>query len=69
MKEVEGSNFKKIIACGILLVIVFDKTVDPIACIRRRLAHFYKHESTCTPCREGTGWLKQILVLISMEVG
>ena len=46
-------------------MIVFDKIVDPIACICRRLAHFYKHE--CTPCREGTGWLKQILE--SIEVG
>ena len=47
---------------------MFDKSVDPIACIRR-LAHFYKHESCgqCTPCREGTGWLEQILDC--MEVG
>ena len=53
---------------GTAAVTVFDKTVDPIACIRR-LAHFYKHESCgqCTPCREGTGWLEQILE--SMEVG
>jgi CRISPR-associated endonuclease Cas1 len=49
-------------------VTVFDKTVDPIAAIRR-LAHFYKHESCgqCTPCREGTGWMEQILT--RMEVG
>ncbi|MCX8111643.1 MAG: NADH-quinone oxidoreductase subunit NuoF [Bacteroidia bacterium] len=28
-----------------------------------RIAAFYKHESCgqCTPCREGTGWMKQIL--------
>lgn len=28
-----------------------------------RIASFYKHESCgqCTPCREGTGWMKQIL--------
>ena len=47
---------------------MLDKSVDPIACIRR-LAHFYKHESCgqCTPCREGTGWLEQILD--RMEVG
>ena len=53
---------------GTAAVTVFDKSVDPIACIRR-LAHFYKHESCgqCTPCREGTGWLEQILE--SMEVG
>merc|ERR1719272_2000705 len=53
---------------GTAAVTVFDKSVDPIACIRR-LAHFYKHESCgqCTPCREGTGWLEQILD--RMEVG
>jgi NADH dehydrogenase (ubiquinone) flavoprotein 1 len=53
---------------GTAAVTVFDKTVDPIACIRR-LAHFYKHESCgqCTPCREGTGWLEQILD--RMEIG
>jgi NADH dehydrogenase (ubiquinone) flavoprotein 1 len=50
---------------GTAAVTVFDKTVDPIAAIRR-LAHFYKHESCgqCTPCREGTGWLERILVRI-----
>ena len=53
---------------GTAAVTVFDKSVDPVACIRR-LAHFYKHESCgqCTPCREGTGWLEQMLN--RMEVG
>jgi NADH:ubiquinone oxidoreductase subunit F (NADH-binding) len=47
---------------GTAAVTVFDKSVDMIACIRR-LAHFYHHESCgqCTPCREGTGWLENIL--------
>lgn len=47
---------------------VFDKSVDPIAAIRR-LAHFYKHESCgqCTPCREGTGWMETLLE--RMETG
>jgi hypothetical protein len=29
----------------------------------RRLSYFYKHESCgqCTPCREGTGWLYDIM--------
>ena len=42
--------------------------MDPIAAIRR-LSHFYKHESCgqCTPCREGTGWMEQMLV--RMEKG
>ena len=47
---------------GTAAVTVFDKSFDMVAGIRR-LAHFYKHESCgqCTPCREGTGWLEDIL--------
>ena len=47
---------------GTAAVTVFDKSVDPVAAIRR-LAHFYKHESCgqCTPCREGTGWMMRLL--------
>ena len=47
---------------GTAAVTVFDKTFDPIAGIRR-LAHFYTHESCgqCTPCREGTGWMEEVL--------
>ncbi len=43
-------------------VIVMDKTTDPIKAIAR-LAAFYKHESCgqCTPCREGTGWMKRVM--------
>lgn len=53
---------------GTAAVTVFDKSVDPIAAIRR-LSHFYKHESCgqCSPCREGTGWMERILT--RMEVG
>ncbi|KAG5186288.1 hypothetical protein JKP88DRAFT_214640 [Tribonema minus] len=53
---------------GTAAVTVMDKSVDMIAAIRR-LAHFYKHESCgqCTPCREGTNWLEQLLV--RMESG
>ncbi|CAN0032703.1 unnamed protein product, partial [Choristocarpus tenellus] len=53
---------------GTAAVTVMDKSVDMIAAIRR-LAHFYKHESCgqCTPCREGTNWLEQMLV--KMEKG
>lgn len=55
-------------ALGTAAVTVFDKSVDMIGAIRR-LAHFYRHESCgqCTPCREGTGWLEDILR--SMELG
>ena len=50
---------------GTAAVTVMDKSVDMIAAIRR-LAHFYSHESCgqCTPCREGTHWLEQILMRI-----
>jgi len=43
-------------------VIVMDKSTDPIKAIAR-LAAFYKHESCgqCTPCREGTGWMKRVM--------
>lgn len=53
---------------GTAAVTVFDKSVDPIAAIRR-LSHFYSHESCgqCTPCREGTGWMERIMNRI--EVG
>lgn len=47
---------------GTAAVTIFDKSFDMVAGIRR-LAHFYKHESCgqCTPCREGSGWLEDIL--------
>lgn len=47
---------------GTAAMIVMDKSTDIIAAIRR-IAYFYKHESCgqCTPCREGTGWLWNML--------
>ena len=65
-------DYEALAAAGGLLghggVVVFDDTVDMVGAIRR-LAHFYKHESCgqCTPCREGTSWLEDIL--IRMERG
>jgi NADH dehydrogenase (ubiquinone) flavoprotein 1 len=52
-------------ALGTAAVTVFDKSVDMVAAIRR-LAHFYRHESCgqCTPCREGTSWLEDLLIKI-----
>ena len=43
-------------------VIVVNEKND-IAEVIERFAHFYKHESCgqCTPCREGTGWLTDIM--------
>ena len=32
-----------------------------------RIAYFYKHESCgqCTPCREGTGWMWRVMLLMA----
>jgi NADH dehydrogenase (ubiquinone) flavoprotein 1 len=47
---------------GTAAVTIFDKSVDMVAAIRR-LTHFYSHESCgqCTPCREGTSWMENIM--------
>jgi len=47
---------------GTAAVIVMDKSTDIIEAIAR-LSYFYKHESCgqCTPCREGTTWLWQMM--------
>ncbi|KAG8842118.1 NADH dehydrogenase [ubiquinone] flavoprotein 1, mitochondrial [Tulasnella sp. 330] len=43
-------------------VIVMDKSTDIVAAIAR-FAKFYKHESCgqCTPCREGTTWMMNMM--------
>ena len=45
---------------------IFDDTVSVVRCVSR-WTDFYKHESCgkCTPCREGTWWLAQILERIA----
>lgn len=47
---------------GTAAVMVMDKSTDVVKAIHR-LSHFYMHESCgqCTPCREGTGWMNDIL--------
>ncbi|PVU97006.1 hypothetical protein BB561_000833 [Smittium simulii] len=47
---------------GTAAVIVMDKSTDVVQAIAR-LAEFYKHESCgqCTPCREGTTWLNNMM--------
>ena len=50
------------------------KIFDETTCVLRavlRLTEFYKHESCgkCTPCREGTWWLVQILRDLESGVG
>jgi len=49
-------------ALGTAAVMVMDKSTDIVKVIHR-LSLFYKHESCgqCTPCREGTGWLANIM--------
>lgn len=53
---------------GTAAIIVIDKSTDVVRAISR-LAAFYKHESCgqCTPCREGTGWLANMMS--RLEVG
>ncbi|KAI9354561.1 hypothetical protein DFJ73DRAFT_826924 [Zopfochytrium polystomum] len=47
---------------GTAAVIVMDKSTDIVAAISR-LSAFYQHESCgqCTPCREGTTWLSNMM--------
>jgi NADH-quinone oxidoreductase subunit F len=47
---------------------IFDETTSVVRCVTR-WTEFYAHESCgkCTPCREGTFWLKQ--VLLRLEAG
>lgn len=47
---------------GTAAVIVMDRSTDVVKAIAR-LSKFYMHESCgqCTPCREGTGWLRRMM--------
>jgi NADH-quinone oxidoreductase subunit F len=47
---------------GTCCAIVMDSSVSMVDAARN-LMHFYAHESCgqCTPCREGTGWLDNVL--------
>jgi NADH-quinone oxidoreductase subunit F len=47
---------------GTAAIIVMDKSTDVVKAIAR-LAAFYQHESCgqCTPCREGTGWMRRVM--------
>jgi len=49
-------------ALGTGAVIVMDQSTDMISAIAR-FAKFYKHESCgqCTPCREGTTWMMNMM--------
>ena len=49
---------------------VFDQTTSVVRCVLR-WTEFYKHESCgkCTPCREGTYWLVQVLTRLDRGEG
>ncbi len=51
-------------------ILVMDETMDMVSYLRR-VTHFYQHESCgqCTPCREGTGWLEQLVTRIDEGEG
>ncbi|MBF0400525.1 MAG: NADH-quinone oxidoreductase subunit NuoF [Magnetococcales bacterium] len=51
-------------------VIVLDRSVCIVRAIAR-LSRFYRHESCgqCSPCREGTGWLAQVMERIEQGKG
>ena len=59
-------GYDEIVAAGSMLgtraLMIFDDTVSVVRVVSR-WTHFYQHESCgkCTPCREGTFWMKQIL--------
>jgi NADH-quinone oxidoreductase subunit F len=51
-------------------MLILDEDTDMVSWLRR-VTHFYQHESCgqCTPCREGTGWLEQIVTRIDEGEG
>ncbi|MDX2115540.1 MAG: NADH-quinone oxidoreductase subunit NuoF [Planctomycetota bacterium] len=54
-----------VLGLGTACPTIFDEDTDMVA-VARNLARFFKHESCgqCTPCREGSGWLYQLLTRI-----
>lgn len=55
---------------GSASVVVMDETVDMVWAAMK-MEHFFKHESCgkCTPCREGTFWMDQLLHRINEGEG
>ncbi|TVQ29912.1 MAG: NADH-quinone oxidoreductase subunit NuoF [Phycisphaeraceae bacterium] len=51
-----------VLGLGTACPTVFDQDTDMVL-VARNIARFFKHESCgqCTPCREGSGWLFQLL--------
>jgi NADH-quinone oxidoreductase subunit F len=67
-------DFVNLPKCGSMLgsgaVMVFDESVCLVRVCKRAM-QFFEHESCgkCTPCREGTGWLRNILERIENGMG
>ena len=67
-------DFESVAAAGSMLgtraLQIFDETVSVVRAVSRWI-DFYAHESCgkCTPCREGTFWLKQILTRLEHGQG
>ncbi|MCC6661298.1 MAG: SLBB domain-containing protein [Phycisphaerales bacterium] len=54
-----------VLGLGTACPTLFEEGTDMVA-VARNIARFFKHESCgqCTPCREGSGWLYQLLTRI-----
>ncbi|MCK4461280.1 MAG: NADH-quinone oxidoreductase subunit NuoF [candidate division Zixibacteria bacterium] len=67
-------DYESLVEAGSMLgsgaVIVFNEDTCIVWAIKK-LIHFYRHESCgkCTPCREGTAWLEQIISRIEAGLG
>ncbi len=67
-------DYESVQAAGSLLgsagIVVIDERASMVEVARRTLS-FYREESCgkCTPCREGTGWLEEILMRIEAGGG
>ena len=67
-------DYEAVAAAGSMLgtkaLQVFDQTTSVVRCVLR-WTEFYKHESCgkCTPCREGTWWMTQVLQRLDAGAG
>ncbi len=67
-------DFDSLAAVGTMLgsagIMVMDDSTCMVSAIER-IAHFYSHESCgqCTPCRQGCGWMENILTRIESGKG
>jgi NADH-quinone oxidoreductase subunit F len=64
-----GRKFN-VLGLGTACPTIFDEDTDMVG-VARNIARFFKHESCgqCTPCREGSGWLYQLLTRIERGDG